>query len=138
MDYFDKLAYVDFSAILPDKPRKKIGAHTSEVTCVSYTKTGLVMATGSVDKSMSNDGHFKYSYSIAVRLWDAPTGQSKAILSGSAQSVMYVEFSPSDELVAAACNDNACRIWSVDTCRLRHTLTGHTEKVKAQRGDSRN
>lgn len=64
-----------------------------------------------------------------MRLWDAPTGQSKSTLSGATQSVMSVEFSPSDEFVVGASNDNACRVWSVDSCRLRHTLTGHVGKV---------
>jgi len=115
--FFDSASFVDCNAILPSKPKRKIGAHSAEVICVSFSKSGLIMASGSTDKT--------------VRLWDAPSGQSKTVLQGPTQSVMCVQFSPSDEALLGASNDNACRIWGVDNCRLRHTLTGHVGKVFA-------
>ena len=142
--YFDSASFVDCSAILPSKIKRKITAHSAEVTCVAFSKSGLIMASGSTDKSMSsNPFHLPSLYSppflltsmltyfiAAVRLWDGPSGQSKTVLQGPTQSVMSVQFSPSDEALLGASNDNACRIWGVDNCRLRHTLTGHVGKVQ--------
>lgn len=113
--FFDSASFIDCSAILPSKPKRKIAAHSAEVVCAAYSKSGLILASGSTDKT--------------VRLWDAPSGQNKTILQGPTQSVMCVQFSPSDEALLGASNDNACRIWGVDNCRLRHTLTGHVGKV---------
>eukprot|EP00026_Physarum_polycephalum_P006127 Phypoly_transcript_06168.p1 GENE.Phypoly_transcript_06168~~Phypoly_transcript_06168.p1 ORF type:complete len:595 (+),score=94.28 Phypoly_transcript_06168:102-1787(+) len=115
--FFDSASFVDCSAILPSKPKRKISAHQAEVICVAFSRSGLTMASGSTDKT--------------VRLWDAPSGQSKTVLQGPTQSVMCVQFSPSDEALLGASNDNACRIWGVENCRLRHTLTGHVGKVFA-------
>jgi autophagy-related protein 16 len=113
--FFDQASFVDCNAILPSKPKRKLGAHSAEVTCVTFSRSGMIMATGSTDKT--------------VKLWDAPSGQNKTALAGPTQSVMCIQFSPSDDALLGASNDNACRIWGVDTFRLRHTLTGHVGKV---------
>nr|XP_047131000.1 autophagy-related protein 16-1 isoform X5 [Hydra vulgaris] len=34
-----------------------------------------------------------------------------------------------EKLILASSNDNACWIWSINDLRLRHTLTGHSNKV---------
>eukprot|EP01121_Diplochlamys_sp_Union-15-3_P016425 TRINITY_DN5575_c0_g1_i2.p1 TRINITY_DN5575_c0_g1~~TRINITY_DN5575_c0_g1_i2.p1 ORF type:complete len:241 (+),score=45.70 TRINITY_DN5575_c0_g1_i2:373-1095(+) len=44
---------------------------------------------------------------------------------------MCIDFSANDDLVLAASNDNATRIWTVQRSNLTHTLTGHTNKVFA-------
>ena len=42
---------------------------------------------------------------------------------------MCVRFSPNEEFILGASNDNAARLWSVEQGRIRHTLTGHIGKV---------
>lgn len=48
---------------------------------------------------------------------------------GAERTIMSVAFSPDDDLVMAASNDNATRIWSLELGRVRHSLLGHMGKV---------
>ena len=42
---------------------------------------------------------------------------------------MDVKFTPDDKFVVGAGADGALRMWSVDSGRSKHTLTGHRDKV---------
>jgi len=106
---------LDRSTCLPAKLKRKLTAHTGEVNALAFSSTGMLLATGSTDKT--------------VRLWDLTTGSQKSMLMGAVQSVMCVRFSPNDEFVLGASNDNAARLWTVQTSRIGHTLTGHVGKV---------
>eukprot|EP01112_Ceratiomyxa_fruticulosa_P022729 TRINITY_DN8424_c0_g1_i2.p1 TRINITY_DN8424_c0_g1~~TRINITY_DN8424_c0_g1_i2.p1 ORF type:complete len:566 (-),score=101.35 TRINITY_DN8424_c0_g1_i2:70-1767(-) len=101
---------------LPSKPRRKLAVHTAEVTTVSYSPSSVQFATGAADKT--------------VRVFDT-NGTLKSTLMGSMQGVMSVRFSPNEEYILGASNDNAARLWNVEQGRIKHTLTGHIGKVWA-------
>ena len=46
---------------------------------------------------------------------------------------MSVSFNYTGDLLLGSSNDNSTKIWSIDTGRLKHTLTGHIGKVYSAR-----
>lgn len=76
--------------------------HTSEVTSVSFSLDGYLLASGSDDKT--------------VHLWDVNTRQLKKILIGHTQGVRNVTFSP-DGCTLASGGWGTVLLWSLDTYR---------------------
>jgi len=84
--------------------------HTSYVYPVAYSPDGQWIASGSWDNT--------------VRLWDAVTMESCAILAHPG-CVHSLAFSPdSARLVSAAVPDDSLRIWDVATAQLQRKLKG--------------
>ena len=48
----------------------------------------------------------------------------KSTLTGSNAAVMSLDFDTTGTIILGASNDFASRVWTVEDCRLRHTLTG--------------
>eukprot|EP01102_Stenamoeba_stenopodia_P015154 TRINITY_DN5139_c0_g1_i2.p1 TRINITY_DN5139_c0_g1~~TRINITY_DN5139_c0_g1_i2.p1 ORF type:complete len:477 (-),score=88.43 TRINITY_DN5139_c0_g1_i2:30-1460(-) len=112
----ESMSKIGFASV-PSTIKRNFQGHKEEINDIKFNVMGSIFATGSNDK--------------IIKLWDARSGALRSKLSGSVQSVMYVSFSPNEEMVLGAGNDNAVRTWSVEQCRQRHTLTGHTAKVYA-------
>ncbi len=86
--------------------------HTSYVYPVAYSPDGQWIASGSWDNT--------------VRLWDAVTMESCAILAHPG-CVNALAFSPdSASLIAAAVPDDFLRIWDVATAQLQRQFKGRT------------
>lgn len=64
-----------------------------------------MFATGGADKK--------------IKLLDAKTGNLLQTLSGALQTITSVSFNSTDEMILGSCTDNATRIWSLSTHRLR-------------------
>ncbi|EDO46075.1 predicted protein, partial [Nematostella vectensis] len=92
-------------------------AHDGEVLSARFSISGRLFATGGGDKK--------------VKVWEMLNDVClpKGIMHGCSFAVTSVEFDPQEKLLLAASNDQACRVWTVGDERLRHTLTGHTNKV---------
>ncbi len=89
--------------------------HTSYVYPVAYSPDGQWIASGSWDNT--------------VRLWDAVTMESCAILAHPG-CVHSLAFSPDSAwLVSAAVPDDSLRIWDVATARLQRQLKGRRNLV---------
>ncbi|XP_014225629.1 autophagy-related protein 16-1 isoform X2 [Trichogramma pretiosum] len=104
---------------LPTKIAMKFNAHEGEVNAVRWSPTDRILATGGADRK--------------VKLWDIAKGsyECKGMLMGSNAGVMSVDFDSGGNYVLGASNDFASRVWTVADLRLRHTLTGHSNKVMA-------
>jgi autophagy-related protein 16 len=114
--------FTDFNTRLPScvVPRtilKKIVLE-NDVNCITVSKDGELVATGSNDKNLM--------------LFNAKTGAKVGVLSGAMQGIMFTDFSGS-ELVLGASNDQSVKIWQVNTQRLKTSLTGHVGKVYSAR-----
>ncbi len=84
--------------------------HTSYIYPVEYSPDGRWIASGSWDNT--------------VRLWDALTGETAAILPHPG-NIRALAFSPDSSWLVSACfTDPDCRIWDVATARLRTKVKG--------------
>ncbi|KAJ9048793.1 hypothetical protein DSO57_1031276 [Entomophthora muscae] len=88
--------------------------HAAEINCVNFSHEGSMLATASTDKKV---------------MVFSSSGKHLQTLTGASQSVMYTEFSPSNELLLGASNDNSVKLWNIKTARLKDTLTGHIGKI---------
>ena len=64
-----------------------------------------------------------------MRLWDAISGELKAILTGHTDDVNSVVYSPYGTTLASGSDDNTIRLWDAVSGELRTILTGHTGNV---------
>lgn len=103
---------------MPTKAAIRFEAHDAEVTSVRWDPNGRRFATAGADRK--------------IKIWEiAQAGhvECRATLVGSNNAVMSVDFDASSTMLVGASNDFATRIWTVEDGRLRHVLTGHSEKV---------
>ena len=66
-----------------------------------------------------------------VRLWDPRSGRERATLTGHADMVLALAFTPSGATLASGGLDSTIRLWDPKTGRERATLHGHADGVPA-------
>ena len=110
---------VCYSVRIPTRCFLKFEAHDGDVNAIKWSPRGLTVATGGSDRK--------------VKIWDISKNmvEQRGSLSGSNGAVFSLDHDIGGSLLLAASSDFASRIWSVDDQRLRHTLTGHSNKVLA-------
>lgn len=112
----------------------------SEAGAENYVKSGLPSAVKHVIRAhdvMCSAIHFEqggknvYSggHDKLVKSWNVVNGSCMSTLRGCLGSVLDLSMSYDKNLVIAACSDHKLHLWESQTGRMRHTLTGHTEKV---------
>ena len=119
-------------AYFPARKRLSLRANAGGTHRIAFTPGGDVLATAGDDK--------------LVALWDGGTGNTTGPerLAGATGALLDVDFSGGDGgggggggggvmMVLGAGTDRAVRLWDATTGRLRHTMTGHAEKVCAAR-----
>ena len=97
---------------------KTLKGHSNQVTSVSFTPDGLILASGG---GFGDD---------TVRFWDARTGDHKITLKGHTGSIQSIVFSPDGKILASGAGDRTVRLWNVQTGKHKTTLTGHTSDVR--------
>jgi len=75
-----------------------------QITSISYSSNGLVIATGSIN--------------LTVRLWAADTGIQRAVLRGHMSRVTSVAFAPDGRSIVSGSEDSTIRIWDVEAACL--------------------
>ena len=87
------------------------------MNCVKWDYLGKYLCTAGSDRK--------------IKVWEVDQFRTecRATLVGSNAAVVGVDFDQNSSMVLGACNDFATRVWTIDDCRLRHTLTGHSGKV---------
>lgn len=115
-----------YAVRIPTKCYLKFEAHDGEVNAVKWSPHGLTVATGGSDRK--------------IKMWDLSkhTAEQRGSLSGSNGAILSIDYDAAGSLLLASSSDFASRVWTVDDGRLRHTLTGHSNKVLAAKfmGDS--
>ncbi|KAL2829876.1 putative wd40 protein [Aspergillus pseudoustus] len=133
--------------------------HSKSVTSMAFSADGLMMASGSDDKTIklwdaktgsqirtlkghsnrvssvafSADGLIvaSGSYDKMIKLWDAKTGSRIRTLKGHSDWVMSVAFSGDGLTVASGSNDNTIKLWDAKTGSRIRTLKGHSNRVSS-------
>jgi WD40 repeat protein len=94
----------------PQAGASVLRGHTNDIYPVVYSPDGQWIASGSWDKT--------------VRLWDAATGESCAVLPHP-NVVRALEFSPDSSWLVTGCSpDESLRVWNVATAREDRKLKG--------------
>jgi WD40 repeat protein len=107
---------------LPDLPspalRRTLTGHTGAVRQVAVAPDGSWLATASRDHT--------------ARIWDAATGQQRAVLASHSGPVIAAVIAPdSSWLATAASGDKTARVWDAATGQQRAVLVGHAGRVWA-------
>lgn len=100
---------------LPSSVKHVIRAHDVMCSTVKFERGG---------KSIFSGGHDR-----VVKSWNVSSGACVSTLRGCLGSVLDLSMSFDSNVVIAACSDHKLHLWETQTGRMRHTLTGHTEKV---------
>ena len=94
---------------------RTLEAHTNWVNSVAFSPDGVLLASGSKDKT--------------VKLWDTATGQVVRTLEAHTNWVNSVAFSPDGVLLASGSGDTTVQLWDVTNGAKLRTLAGHTGQV---------
>ncbi len=86
--------------------------HAGFVNTASFSKDGILCATGSDDAS--------------AKIWNAHTGELLRTITGHTSDVMYTAISPDNTKILTCSQDGTAKIWDLATGALLHTLYGHT------------
>ena len=113
---------------VPIKPRLTLRAHEGGCSAMCFDKGGGRLLTGGQDR--------------VVKIWDAlgpgdgPGGSGTGVtptdtLRGSLGAVLDLSIAGEGKMVLGASSDHKLYLWDMATARIRHTLTGHSDKVVA-------
>jgi WD40 repeat protein len=101
---------------LTNGDRVPLEGHAGLVNCVAFAPDGAIVASGSSDGT--------------VRLWNAPGGQQRRVLSATGMGpVLTVAFSPDNKLLAAGGEDKVIRVFDLKTGHVSARLEGSPEAV---------
>jgi hypothetical protein len=64
-----------------------------------------------------------------ILLWDARTGQERGRLTGHADVVLSLAYSPDGKTLASGARDGTIKVWDLDSRKERQTLAGHVGPV---------
>ncbi len=95
--------------------RALLTGHRDEVTSVSFSRNGVILASGSRDGT--------------VKLWDIATKENIATLEGHRSGVTSVAFSSDGITLASGSYDRTIKLWDVGTRENIATLVEHTNFV---------
>ncbi|KAJ0972810.1 hypothetical protein J5N97_020769 [Dioscorea zingiberensis] len=110
--------YENFVATtVPSMCKHTIHAHEGGCGSILFEHNSDKLYTGGQDRT--------------VKIWDTKTGAQSGILRGCLGSILDLAVTHDNSSVIAASSSNNLYVWEVASGRIRHTLTGHTDKVCA-------
>ncbi len=98
-----------------ERPEVTFTGHTRPILCLSLSKSGLWVVTGSEDQT--------------TRLWDIDTHREIQRFTGHQGPVRAVAVNPDGSRVITCGQDKTVRLWDADTGKERLRYAGHTDAV---------
>ena len=95
------------------------GAHGERIGSLAFSSDGRTLASCSDDRDDK-----------VIHLWHVSTGDLKGTLTGHADVVRDVAFSPSGEILVSGSRDGELRFWDVKTRETLNTIAAHNKLVK--------
>jgi WD40 repeat protein len=92
-----------------------VGTHPLCAFCVTCSHDGRLLATGCEDHQ--------------IYMWDTESQKQIGRLTGHAEAVQQIEFSPDNAWLASAGKDCSVRIWNVASQTQVEDFAGHTSRV---------
>ncbi|KAE8668055.1 putative F-box and wd40 domain protein [Hibiscus syriacus] len=102
---------------VPSVCKHRINAHEGGCASILFEYNSGKLISGGHDRS--------------VKMWDTSTGSLIQNLSGCLGSVLDLAITHDNRFVIAASSSNNLFVWDVNTGQIRHSLTGHKDKVCA-------
>ncbi|GAB4860566.1 autophagy protein 16, interacts with Atg12p-Atg5p [Ancistrocladus abbreviatus] len=102
---------------VPTNGKNRIRAHDGGCASILFEYNTGKLITGGQDRT--------------IKTWDTSTGLLSRTLHGCLGSVLDLTVTHDNKTVIAASSTNNLYVWEVSSGRIRHTLTGHTDKVCA-------
>ncbi|KAL8057309.1 hypothetical protein ABFX02_04G176500 [Erythranthe guttata] len=102
---------------VPTTCRQRIPAHEGGCASILFEHNSGKLVSGGQDKT--------------VKMWDTNTASLTRTLHGCLGSVLDLCITHDKKSVIAASSSNNLYVWDVSSGRVRHTLTGHVDKVCA-------
>lgn len=98
------------------EPYKVLKGHEYKINCISYNKTGDLLASCGWDNT--------------IRIWDMNKYQEKFVLHGHEDNIWGVMFSPNNKYLISGAMDASMIIWEVETGKQIKRLSVEPRKVK--------
>ncbi|XVE54569.1 hypothetical protein DITRI_Ditri03aG0091900 [Diplodiscus trichospermus] len=102
---------------IPSICKNRINAHEGGCASILFEYNSGKLISGGQDRS--------------IKMWDTSTGSLSNSLFGCLGSVLDLAITHDNRFIIAASSSNNLFVWDVNSGRVRHTLTGHTDKVCA-------
>lgn len=102
---------------VPSVCKHRIHAHEGGCAAILFEYNSGKLISGGQDRS--------------IKMWDTNTGSPSRTLFGCLGSVLDLAITHDNKSVIAASSSNNLFVWDISSGRVRHTLTGHTDKVCA-------
>lgn len=107
--------YVESS--IPSTCKQRIPAHDGGCASILFEYNSSKLISGGQDR--------------AIKMWDTTSGSLTNSFYGCLGSVLDLSITHDNKFIIAASSSNNLYVWDVNSGRIRHTLTGHIDKVCA-------
>ncbi|XP_050383444.1 autophagy-related protein 16-like [Argentina anserina] len=101
----------------PSTCKNRINAHDGGCSSILFEYNSGKLISGGQDGT--------------IKKWDTTTGALANTLHGCIGSVLDLAITHDNRSIIAATSSNKLYVWDANSGRVRHTLTGHTDKVTA-------
>ena len=112
--------------------RGQIGAGSEgKIFAAALSPDDRFLAVGGYVGSFTGTKQSQGEGAHKIRLIDFRTGAVIALLTGHANVILGLAFSPDGDRLISGSSDKTARIWDVRAHKTIHTLKGHTERIYA-------